>query len=73
MIKVELEDPEELKKWGMGLENIQEHCIFCKEPTRYWHAKTNQPVCPACAKQHIVKDIAKQLLEIDMSDIGEFN
>lgn len=57
MIGVELEDIEELKKWGMGLEKIQEQCLFCREPTRYWHKKSNEPVCKFCALYKTEKDV----------------
>lgn len=56
MIPVELEDTEELAKWGMGLEHMIEACFFCKTPTRYWNNKANQPCCPSCAKTHRVAE-----------------
>ena len=59
-IPIEHEDKEELAKWGMGLETLLEHCIFCDKPTPYWHAKTNNPVCPKCSKTHKVGDIPKR-------------
>lgn len=59
MIPVEHEDIEELKKWGMGLSNIVELCHFCHNGTRYWHRRTNTPVCQGCAKTHKVSDIKK--------------
>lgn len=48
-VEVEHEDMEKLKKWGMGLESIQERCEFCGIATRYWHARTNTPCCQVCA------------------------
>lgn len=29
-----------------------EKCFFCKQPTRWWNKKRNQPVCPECATTH---------------------
>lgn len=48
-IPVEHEDVEELKGWGLGLENAVECCVFCGTGTRYWHLATNNPVCQCCA------------------------
>jgi len=31
-----------------------EVCYFCQKNTRYWHLKTNNPVCPMCSKIHRV-------------------
>jgi hypothetical protein len=59
-IPIEHEDKEELAKWGMRLEMLLEHCIFCYKPTPYWHAKTNNPVCQECSKTHKVGDIPKR-------------
>lgn len=56
-IPIEHENVEELKKWGMGLSKIVESCCFCNTPTRYWHTKSNQPVCPGCSKTHKVSEI----------------
>lgn len=57
MIPVEHEDVDELKKWGMGLAFIKEHCALCKAPTRWWHKKTNTPCCLSCAKTRSVSDL----------------
>ena len=56
MISIEHEDTEELKKWGLGLENVMERCFFCKAPTRFWNKKANEPCCESCAKTHTVKE-----------------
>jgi len=56
-IKIEREDTEELKKWGNSIAEAIEQCIFCGEGTRYWHRKTNKPVCESCAKTHKTGDI----------------
>lgn len=56
-IPVEREDTKELKKWGMGLENMMERCVFCRNPTRYWNKKRNQPCCQACAIRHTLADL----------------
>lgn len=63
MIPVQHEDVEELRKWGMGLENLVERCWFCADFTRYWHMPTNNPVCPACAKAHTVGELKNRLRE----------
>lgn len=34
-----------------------ENCTFCKQPTDMWHDKTNNPVCPDCAKTHKVSEL----------------
>ena len=54
MIPIELEDgdPED---W----DGIIESCIFCDNKTRYWHKKTNKPICPTCAKVRKVAEIKK--------------
>lgn len=56
-IPIAHEDKEYLKKWGMGLADILEHCHFCKKCTPYWHTRTNNPVCPECAKTHKVREL----------------
>lgn len=61
MITVEHEDIEELRKWGMGLEAVQENCFFCTTPTRFWHMGTNNPVCECCAKVHTVSELPNHL------------
>lgn len=58
-IELTKEDPEELRKYGLGLDQILENCIFCKNPTTYWHVPTNTPCCPDCAKLYKVRDIKK--------------
>lgn len=55
-IPVEHEDIDELKKWGIGLSNVMEDCVFCRIPTRYWNKKSNNPCCQSCAKTHKVSD-----------------
>lgn len=57
VIKVEHEDIEELKKWGLGLSELLEHCHFCNVQTRYWHRATNTPVCEECSKVHTVAEL----------------
>ena len=42
-----------------------EHCYFkCGTRTKYWHWRTNQPVCTSCAKKRRVPEIenAHQLI-----------
>tara|TARA_R110000822_G_scaffold95314_5_gene218044 strand:+ start:832 stop:1017 length:186 start_codon:yes stop_codon:yes gene_type:complete len=36
---------------------VFEKCAFCKETTKYWHEKTNNPVCQCCAKKHKVSEL----------------
>lgn len=37
-----------------------EKCYFkCGSPTKYWHVRTNQPICKECAKTHKVSEVAK--------------
>jgi len=57
MIPVWTEDKAELKKWGMGLENMKERCVFCNKPTDTWHENTNNPICTCCAETKKVCDI----------------
>ena len=56
-IPIEREDVSELEKWCMGLEKLVELCEFCRRPTRYWHTRTNNPVCPDCAKSHRMAEL----------------
>lgn len=48
-IEVQHEDTEALAAWGLGLEQSQERCFFCKVPTRYWYMQKNEPCCQSCA------------------------
>lgn len=50
-------EPEELVGEFNGL---FEHCIFCDDPTPYWHEQSNTPVCQECAKEHVVDEIDYQ-------------
>ena len=43
-------EPEEL------LNGPAESCIFCNNDSRYWHNKTNTPVCQSCAEKVISKE-----------------
>ena len=54
-IPIEHEDTEELRKWGLGLDQIKEACFFCKQGTRMWFAQ-HTPVCETCAQTHEVSD-----------------
>lgn len=50
------ESEEERKEWG----NVIENCYFkCGNKTIHWHWRTNQPVCPDCAKSHKVAELPK--------------
>lgn len=73
-IPIEMEDVEELKKWGWGVAEIQEHCIFCNVKTRMWHTPTNNSVCIDCAAVKNVSDMKdarmnKQLLQQSLADL----
>lgn len=37
--------------------HVLELCYFCGRKTWYWHKKTNNPVCPVCAKVHKVAEL----------------
>ncbi len=52
MIKVKYE-PKDLRYI------MAEQCYFCGLFTRYWHEKTNTPVCKECAAIHDSKEITK--------------
>lgn len=67
-IKIEHEDIEELKKWGLGLETVMESCILCKAPTRFWSVASNCPVCECCAQvsdESAVQAPRKQIVPSD--------
>ena len=36
---------------------VYEVCVFCRKPTKFWHEKTNNPVCQKCAKTHKVAEL----------------
>ena len=58
-MKIEHENIQQLKLWGLGLEKVIEKCYFCNEPTRYWYKKKNEPVCTNCAKDRHPNEIKK--------------
>lgn len=35
-----------------------EHCIFCRDATRWWHIASNNPCCPGCAARFEPEQIA---------------
>lgn len=53
--------PIEKEPDGLGniFRHLYEHCYFCDTPTKYWHIKTNQPVCQCCSKTHKVSELEK--------------
>lgn len=53
MIPVELESDKIQEEFGSCIEQ----CYFCKTPTRFWHKKTNNPVCKICADRHKVSEL----------------
>lgn len=52
MIPLVKEDPEMFDNLG-----VYEHCYFCLTSTDMWHKRTNNPVCPECAKRHKVSEL----------------
>ena len=39
---------------------VYEACYFCRKTlTKFWHWRTNQPVCKDCAKTHKVAELSK--------------
>lgn len=64
-ITVEHEDDATVEAFG----GIVESCHFCQAPTRYWHAGTNNPVCPDCAKKHRVEELPNWLADSDVREV----
>ena len=49
-----VKEPKEMEFFGI------EDCYFkCGNKSRYWHWRTNQPVCNSCAKTRKVSEIEK--------------
>jgi len=63
-IPVEHEDVEELRSWGLGLDRVQERCVFCSAGTRYWHRPTNNAVCECCAGAKDVTELPARSLSV---------
>lgn len=39
---------------------VYEYCYFeCGSKTKFWHWRTNQPICKECAKKHKVVEVEK--------------
>jgi hypothetical protein len=39
---------------------VYEKCYFgCGNETKFWHTRTNQPICKSCAKKHKVSEVEK--------------
>lgn len=53
MIRVKKE-PDYLSSQFRG---VLENCHFCKKKTKYWHERTNNPVCCECAPNHKVGEL----------------
>lgn len=51
-IPIELEDPQLYKET-----KVYEDCVFCGAECKYWQKRTNNPVCPICAKSHKVSEL----------------
>lgn len=47
---------------------IYEKCVFCEKTTKYWHKRTNNPVCRDCAKEHKVAELHNQRKVAIMSE-----
>ena len=60
-IKVELE-PANLREKIGRLASLQEDCIFCHQPTRYWWNKGEAPCCQDCAKKESVESLKLRLI-----------
>lgn len=55
MIPLVEEPKEHFKELG-----VYERCYFnCGNRTKFWHWRTNQPVCKRCAKTHKVSELKK--------------
>lgn len=39
------------------VDSLVEKCFFCKAPSRFWHHKSNEVVCPSCAQVHTVAEL----------------
>jgi hypothetical protein len=44
---------------AFSVDHLVEKCFFCKEPTRFWHQASNEPVCPACSQTHQVGELPR--------------
>jgi hypothetical protein len=39
---------------------VYENCYFgCGSKTKFWHWRTNQPICKSCSKSHKVSEVEK--------------
>jgi hypothetical protein len=56
MIPIVKESKELFNEFG-----VYEKCVFCKEPTKTWHTKTNNPVCSGCSKTHKVNELINHM------------
>jgi len=52
MIRLTLETPDMYKNT-----RVYEDCVFCKRSCTTWHKRTNNPVCPDCAKNRLVSEL----------------
>jgi len=49
-----VKEPDHLEYFGV------EFCYFkCGNKTKYWHWRTNQPICQECAKKYKVSEVEK--------------
>lgn len=49
--------PIEVVHDGTGRGDPAEHCAFCRAKTRYWFAKKDVAVCPACAEGRTASEV----------------
>ena len=48
-----IEEPKELYNEF----RLYEKCVFCGISTKFWHEKTNNPICTKCSKNHKVAEL----------------
>jgi len=48
-------EPDALQQGGCEAEN----CIFCNNPTHYWHEYVNRPICAVCSVMYTIDQIPK--------------
>lgn len=64
-----VEEPKEyLEEFG-----TLENCYFgCGSRTKFWHVRTNQPICKDCAKKHKVSEVNKCIPDYKPTTTKEF-
>jgi hypothetical protein len=65
-----IEEPKEIYKEF----RTYEFCYFkCGNRTKFWHAKTNQPICKDCAKTRKVAEVEKSSPSYKPVSIKEYS